>query len=420
MKWFQILALLLTLAALFGYLNFRYFKWPTTIGLMIFSMLFSLGILGAGWFFPSVHTFASKAIGQIDFNETLMHGMLGFLLFAGALHVDLEDLAQHKWTIGSLATVGVIVSTLIVGVLSFYILQALGLHVRFLWCLLFGALISPTDPIAVLAILKSTDAPKSLETKIAGESLLNDGVAVVVFLGLFQIATGDQGFALGPLASLFFKEAVGGAIWGFVIGYAAYRMLRTIDNYKIEILITLAVVAGGYAAATALHVSGPVAMVVAGLLLGNQGRITAMSSQTTERLDIFWELIDEILNAVLFVLIGLEILILTFTGKYLLAGLLMIPVVLLARFLSVGGTVAILRRYQRFSPHATKIMTWAGLRGGISLAMALSLPSQIKGSPVPERPILLVLTYVILVFSILVQGLTIQRLMETLLPKEPS
>lgn len=413
MELFDIIAVLITLAALFSYVNERWCKLPPTIGLMLIALLFSLMLIVAGLFVPAVTHKAESIIGAIDFNETLMHGMLGFLLFAGALHVNLNDLARQKWLIAGLASAGVVVSTVVVALLAWCVFWLLGLEVRIIYCLLFGALISPTDPIAVMAILKQAGAPKELEIKIAGESLFNDGVGVVIFLGIWEIATGEHGFDIGHLAALFVQEAVGGAVLGMILGYVGYQMLRGVENYSVEILISLAVAAGGYALAGSLHMSGPIAMVVAGLFIGNHGRTFALTPQSCERLDHFWELIDEILNAVLFVLIGLEVIILTFTGQFFLAGLLMIPAVLLARWLSVGVPIGFLRRWQRLHPHAQRILTWGGLRGGISVALALSIPTVAQdGSPIPERDILLAITYIVVVFSITVQGLTIGRVVK--------
>jgi CPA1 family monovalent cation:H+ antiporter len=343
----------------------------------------------------------------IDFNTTLMHGMLSFLLFAGALHVNLNDLAKNKWIIGFLATIGVCLSTLIIGYTSHWVLNKIGIELPIIYCLLFGALISPTDPIAVIGILKTAGASKSLETKISGESLFNDGIGVVIFIVLIGIASGGQEISGANIALLFFQEAIGGIVFGLVIGGIAYGLLKSINNYQVEILITLAVVCGGYSLAYFLHVSGPIAVVIAGLLIGNHGRLLAMSDKTREHIDLFWELVDEILNAVLFVMIGLEVLVLTFDMHYLTAGLFLIPVVLMARFISVGIPVSILRLRRDFSNNAIKIMTWGGLRGGISVALALSLPAG------QERDVILVATYTVVVFSILVQGLSIGYLIRS-------
>lgn len=407
---FEIIAILITLAALFSYVNHRFLGLPTTIGLMILAMVLSTALIIAGAFVPSVRDAAEALLESIDFDETLLHGMLGYLLFAGALHINLNDLARHKVVIGTLASIGIVISTALVGGATWCIFRLVGMPVDLIYCLLFGALISPTDPIAVLGILKSLAAPKDLETKIAGESLFNDGVGVVVFLALLGFAGaghGEEPVGLSSVAVLFLKEVVGGAVFGFVIGLLAYHMLKGVENYQVEVLITLALVTGGYSVAYVWHLSGPIAMVVAGLLIGNHGRSFAMSETTREHLDTFWELVDEILNAVLFVLIGLEVLVLTVEGRYVLAGVLAIPTVLAARFISVGIPMAILPRPRRV-PHAVKLLTWGGLRGGISVALALALRDALKGH-VDGRvtDAILVMTYLVVVFSIIVQGLTI-------------
>ncbi len=404
MEMLDLAALLLTLAAIFSYINFRFLKLPTTIGIMLIAMLISISLVVLGHCgFEGIQNKATVVLEGIDFNKALMHGMLSFLLFSGALHVNLEDLDQHKWIISILATFGVVMSTFIVGSIAWIVFWLIGLKLPFIYCLLFGSLIAPTDPIAVIGILKKAGVPKSLETKITGESLFNDGVAVVVFLVIMGIVTGGHDVTAGHIMLLFVEEAIGGVLFGLAIGWLAYRMLKSVDNYQVEVLLTLALVMGGYAFARVIHVSGPIAMVVAGIFIGNRGRLFAMSENTREHLDSFWELMDEILNAVLFLLIGLEILVLTIKGNYLIAGLIMIPVVLLARFISVGIPVTFMRRIRDFSPHAVKIMTWGGLRGGISVALALSIPNG------PEREALLTVTYIIVIFSILVQGLTIER-----------
>ena len=406
MKLFNILAVLITLSAGFSYLNHRFIRLPNTIGLMIIALLVSLGLTALGPFDLGLAEDAKLLLANIDFDETLLHGMLSFLLFAGALHVNLENLAQQKWIISLLATIGVLSSALIIGYVSRWVLSLFGIDLPLIYGLLFGAVVSPTDPIAVLGILKKAGVPKTLETKITGESLFNDGVAVVIFLIFLNIATGTQEVTAVSVLALFFKEALGGALFGFIIGLAAYYMLKSIDNYQVEILITLALVTGGFALADELHLSGPIAIVVAGLLIGNHGRLLAMSDQVREHLDTFWELVDEVLNAVLFVLIGLEVLALTFTRAYFIAGALLIPLLLLTRFISVGGPVLILRQFRKFSPHVIKILTWGGLRGGISVALALSLP------PGKNREVILAITYMVVVFSIIVQGLTIGKLVK--------
>jgi CPA1 family monovalent cation:H+ antiporter len=407
MQIFHLAAALLVLAALFAYLNHRFVQLPASIGLMALTLLTSLAVLAIGRFIPEVERRAAAFVGQIDLGQALLHGMLGFLLFAGALHLNLSDLARQKGSIAALATVGVALSTALVGGMTWCLLNVMGIHARLIYCLLFGALISPTDPIAVLALLKRVGAPKRLEVTIAGESLFNDGVGVVIFLGLLEIATSGHGLDAIYLGKLFLQEAVGGAVFGLSAGLLTYWLLKSVDNYQVEVLLSLALVAGGYALADVLHLSGPIAMVVAGLFIGNHGRSFAMSVTTVEHLDTFWELIDEILNAVLFVLLGLEVLAMAFLAWRLAAGLLTIPVVLLARFVSVGLPIWLFRLYRKVPRYTTRFLTWGGLRGAISVALALSLPSRVGGEPVPEREILLVLTYIVVVFSVLVQGLTV-------------
>lgn len=401
MRLFDIIAILLTLSAIFSWFNHRYFKLPTVIGLMLIALVMSLVLQLPLPFFADLEVQAAEMLAQIDFDETLLHGMLSFLLFAGALHVNLNDLARQRWVIGVLATVGVVGATFVIGGCAYWLFAWLGLDVPLIYCLLFGALISPTDPIAVLGILKSVGAPKSLETKIVGESLFNDGVAVVVFLVLAEIASGGVEMTFGSVATLFVREAIGGIIFGLAIGSLAFYMLKRVDNYQVEVLITLALVTGGYTVAEHLHLSAPIAIVVAGLLIGNHGRQSAMSARTIEHLDTFWELVDEILNAVLFILVGLELLVISLRQDYLLAGVLAIPLILVVRVCSVGLPVMIMRQFREFSPGVVRILTWAGLRGGISVALALSLPAG------ETRDLLVTATYVVVVFSILVQGLSL-------------
>jgi Na+:H+ antiporter len=405
----DLIAWLMFITAGFSYINHRFLKFPTSIGLMAISLVFSMVLLGLGelkWI-PGLEDSARTLLESIDFNQLVLHGILGALLFAGSLHINLEDLAEQKWIITLLASVGVVLSTTIVAGLMFFVLGWLGIGIPFMYCLIFGALISPTDPIAVMAILKTVGAPKALETKIAGESLFNDGVAVVIFIVLLDIAIGTHEPSFVSITVLFLKEAVGGALFGLAAGYGAYRLLRTVDNYQVEVLITLALVFASYAAAEALHVSAPIAAVAAGLLIGNHGRTLAMSEKTIEHVDLFWELIDEILNGILFVLLGFEILILTFDMSNFKAGLIAIPVVLLARFIGVSLPIWLRKFKREFSPDAIKVLTWGGLRGGISVALALSLPAS------PERELILMMTYVVVVFSILVQGLTIGKLVQS-------
>ncbi len=412
MTLFEVVAALITLSAAASYASYRWLRLPTTIGVMLIGLAASVALMLAGRIEPAIAEQAGELLAGIDFNRVVMQGMLGALLFAGALHVNINDLAEQKTVISVLASLGVVASTFIIAGMMWLLFGALGITVRPIMCLLFGALISPTDPIAVLGIFKTLGVPKTLETKITGESLFNDGVGVVVFLVIAGIAGfgaaghGGEAASVGPILTLFFQEAVGGAVFGLVTGFAVYRLLKGIDNYQVEILVSLALVMGGYALASRLHVSGPIAMVVAGLLIGNRGRRLAMSDRTREHLDTFWELIDEILNALLFVLIGLEAMVLTFSKSYLLAGVGAIAVVLLARMMTVGGSLTALRLVtgRRSAKHTAKIMTWAGLRGGISVALALSIPRAAGGT---ERDAILAVTYIVVIFSIAVQGLTL-------------
>lgn len=410
----SITSILITVSALFAYVNYRTFKLPNTIGIMVCSLLFSLVLIALGQLgFTDGVDFASSIVGQIQFDKTLLNGMLGFLLFAGAMHINLDHLLARKWTIGLLASVGVITSMFLVAGGAYWLFQWFGFHVPFIFCLLFGSLISPTDPIAVMGILKTAGASKSLEIKIAGESLFNDGVAIVVFLAIFGMAIHGETFDAQHIAVLFAQEAFGGALFGFACGWVVLQMLRRVDNYQVEILLTLALVSGGATAAAGLHLSAPIAVVVAGLMIGNHGRRDAMSNTTVQHLDTFWELIDEILNAVLFLIIGLEVMILSLDATLWGLGLIMALMVLLARSISVGIPVTVLRKLNRdFHPHAIKILTWGGLRGGISVALALSIP------PSAERDLIVAVTYVIVVLSILVQGLTIGKLVTATAVKE--
>ena len=403
--------IVITLAALFAYANERWLQFPETIGLMVVAMLITLLLVLFGLLDNRMANFAREFVEQIDFNATLMHGMLGFLLFAGALHVKLADLAEQKWVVSITATFGVIGSTLLVGILTHYILLALGISMSWSVCLLFGALISPTDPISVLGIMKKIGAPKSLATKISGESLFNDGVGVVVFLVVLDAASGANDVSVGQVGWLMLQEVGGGVLLGFLLGGIAFYLHRTVESVHVELLVSLAVVAGGYPLALALHCSGPIAMVVAGLLIGNPGRRHAMGENVRAQVDTLWEMIDEVLNAILFVLLGLEVIVLAWRQEFLLAGLMMIPVVLIARFVTVGTAVTALRRFRVFSPRVVRILTWGGLRGGISVALALSIPVTIEAmdqtTTFPARNLILVMTYVVVVFSIVIQGLTI-------------
>ena len=409
---FQIIAILVTLAGIFSYLNYRLLKLPTTIGLMLISLTFSLILMSLEFFGFELQDKANHILDNIDFNQTLMQGMLSFLLFAGALHVNLSNLIEHKWTIAILATIGVGISTFLIGALMYLGLSWIGLSLSPIYCFILGAIVSPTDPIAVLALLKQAGIPSSLETKIVGESLFNDGVGIVIFLVLYKMMASQQSFDPAHIGLLLFEEVIGGILLGLSLGGLTFWLLRTVNNYRLEILLTLSLVTGGYALASSLHVSGPLAIVAAGVLIGNHGRHLAMSESTRQHLDTFWELVDEILNAILFVLIGLEVLNLTVQSQYVFSALLAIPIVLVARFFSVGFPLTLLRLKKRFSPHVVKILTWGGLRGGISIALALSLPIG------QERDLILIITYAIVIFSILVQGLTIPYLLKKTVVQE--
>jgi len=404
MSFYQLLSLLILLAAVFSFVNYKLLKWPQTIGVMVISLLTSILIVFLGPHFESLELLG-KSVAGIDFNALLMKIMLGFLLFAGGFHIDATCLKQQGLPVLILATVGTLLSTFMVGGLSYFTLGLFGLPIPFIHCLLFGAIISPTDPIAVLGILKEAKIPYSLELKISGESLFNDGVAIVIFITVLELAeTSAQTISLSSITLLFLKEAVGGILYGALLGWLGYLVLKKIDNYKVEVLITLAIVMAGYSFADFIHVSGPLAMVVAGIITGNKRKNDAMSDRTRDYVSKFWELVDEVLNAILFLLIGLEMLVVRINHTIFFIGLLMIGVVLLARWLSVLLPVSILRRWVTFEKNAIMILTWGGLRGGISVALALSLPYAF------HRDEFVSVTYIIVLFSILVQGLTIGQL----------
>ncbi|MEN6318056.1 MAG: sodium:proton antiporter [Syntrophaceae bacterium] len=412
MTLFELTAILMVMTALFSYINYRLLHMPTTIGVMFIALAVSLGIVSLGALGVDIgQHHVAKILETIDFNQALLHGMLSFLLFAGAMHIKLEDLTDQKWAITMLATAGVVASTFIVGSITWITLKTLEIPASFLYCLLFGALISPTDPVAVIGILKTAGVPKSLEITIAGESLFNDGIGVVVFLVILELATGGGSVTMSRVLLLFLKEAVGGVLLGLGIGILAYWMLKQVNNYQLEIIITLALVMGGYALADSIYTSGPIAIVVAGLLIGNHGRAFAMSETTRQRLDDFWELMDEILNALLFMLIGLEVMVMPFTRALFGAGLLAIFITLFARWSSTGGAMLLMRPFRTFNPGAVSILTWGGLRGGISVALTLSIPA------VPERATIITITYIIVVFSIIIQGMTLGKLADRIYPK---
>jgi len=409
----DLAAALVTLAAAFGVLNHFLLKLPSAIGMVIIALATSLTLMLIDLLVPGfgIDDMVRREVLGIDFSEALLQGMLGFLLFAGALHVDFDALKDQKWVVVLMASLGVLISTVIVAA-GFHVMTA----IPFTIALVFGALISPTDPVAVLGLLKTVKVPKSLETKIAGESLFNDGVAYVVFLIVVAFAFASKdGEPMGALDALrlFVVEVGGGALLGGIFGWLVFQAMRRIDDYALEVLLTLALVMGSYSLAHALHMSGPIAVVVAGLLIGHSGMKHGMSEKTRQHVDAFWRLIDEILNAVLFLLIGFEVFALSFAERDIKLGLLCIPLVILARFVAVGIPMGLLRFRRTFTPGALPIMTWGGLRGGISVALVLSLPAS------PWQPLLLTATYVVVIFSIVVQGLTMERVVRRFLKEGP-
>ncbi len=409
MELYYSFSVLIVLCAIFSYINARFLKLPATIGIMVIALLVSVGLIATESLFPQTFSRFSNLLNSIDFSDILMGGMLNFLLFAGAIHINLNDLKEQRIPVVVFSTVSVILSTFVVGFLMFYALQWTGFDVPFIQCLVFGALISPTDPIAVLGILKQAGVPKSLETKVAGESLFNDGVAVVVFVTLLAVAQGkDVDLSFASISWLLAKEAIGGVLLGVAVGYAGSLMMKRIDSYKVDVLITLAIVMGGYLIAHGLHMSGPLAMVAAGLVVGNYGRTKAMSETSKDYLDKFWELIDEILNAILFLIIGFELLIIPDLSLYWKIGMVSILIVLLARFISIWVPTKIIPfRNNKFDKKTVTILVWGGLRGGVSIALALSIDADLN------KNLFLAVTYFIVLFSIIVQGMTVGRLTST-------
>lgn len=393
---------LIVLSAIFGFINYKYLKLPATIGVMIISIISSLVLVALGNLYPSLIQNAKETVAGIDFSSILMRVMLSFLLFAGAIQIDAKKLADEKLPIIVFSILGIIISTFIVGALIYYLLNLFSIKVDFIYCLLFGALISPTDPIAVIGILKKANIPERLQVRITGESLFNDGVAVVLFLTIFEVAEiGIDKLSFASTSLLFVREAGGGVIFGFLLGYIGYFALKTINNYKVEVIITLALVMGGYAVARYIHISGPLSMVVAGIIIGNQGKKFAMSDITRDNLESFWEIIDELLNIILFILIGFELLIIDFENIYIQIGSIAIFIVLLARFVSVGLSIQLLKYKINFEKRSSLILTWCGLRGGISVALALALTNEM------HRDLFISITYIVVIFSILVQGLSV-------------
>ncbi|MEP2237669.1 MAG: sodium:proton antiporter [Maribacter sp.] len=405
---FTIISVLVFLSAIFGYINARFLKLPNSIGLMLITILFTLAVFLIGYIDDTLINAERYIITQIDFKSVLLDIMLSFLLFAGALHTNFEQLKVQRWPILVFSTLGVLVSTFLVGTSMYYLLQLLGMEISFIYCLLFGSLISPTDPIAVLGILKKAGAPKALETKIVGESLFNDGVGVVVFLTIFQLASATE-VAVSPLdiVELFGVEVIGGLALGLALGWGTWKLMKSIDDYDIEVIITLATVMVGTLIAQKFHLSAPLAMVAAGLVVGNDTvRNSAMSETTETYVDKFWELLDILLNTLLFVLIGMEMLVLSFKTAYVIAGLLAIPLVLICRYLSLLIPIKFFEKKLDFVPRTNLVMTWGGLRGGISIALALGLSNDM------HRDAFLVITYIVVVFSILGQGLTVEKLIK--------
>ncbi|WP_405414336.1 cation:proton antiporter [Maribacter sp. Asnod1-A12] len=405
---FTIISVLVFLSAIFGYINARFLKLPNSIGLMLITILFTLAVFLIGYIDDTLINAERYIITQIDFKAVLLDIMLSFLLFAGALHTNFEQLKVQRWPILVFSTLGVLVSTFLVGTSMYYLLQLIGMDISFIYCLLFGSLISPTDPIAVLGILKKAGAPKQLETKIVGESLFNDGVGVVVFLTIFQLASATE-VAVSPLdiLELFGVEVIGGLALGLALGWGTWKLMKSIDDYDIEVIITLATVMVGTLIAQKFHLSAPLAMVAAGLVVGNDTvRNSAMSETTETYVDKFWELLDILLNTLLFVLIGMEMLVLSFKTEYVIAGLLAIPLVLVCRYLSLLIPIKFFEKKLDFIPKTNLVMTWGGLRGGISIALALGLSDEM------HRDAFLVITYIVVVFSIIGQGLTVEKLIK--------
>jgi Na+:H+ antiporter len=408
---FDVIAILITVTAIFSYLNVRHFGLPSTIGVLAIALVFSVVLIVVGKAgLPSVDSTAEGFLRRIDFNRVLLHGLLAYLLFAGGLNLKLPQLADQKGAIALLSTLGVAISTLVVGGGTWLVLRLAGMPIPPVAALLFGALISPTDPIAVLTILRTLAIPPAIEAQIAGESLFNDGVGAVVFMVLLRIATSP--IPIGPLETvkLLALEAAGGIGFGLIAGFLTYLMLERVDNYKVEILLTLGLASGGYALADWIGVSAPIAIVVAGLLIGNEGRESAMSEETVSHLDVFWEVIDEVLNAILFLLIGAELLLVPLNVGYVIAALVAVPLVLFARFASVATVVSILIPFRTIERGTIPVLTWSGLRGGISVALALSVPY------LAYRDAIITMTYAVVIFSILVQGLSIRSVILRTIP----
>ncbi|PKQ69279.1 cation:proton antiporter [Raineya orbicola] len=401
----NLLTLLTVLMASFAFVNIRYLKLPETIGLMIVSIFVSFVVIVIGHFEQGVYDYVKNIVDDIDFSKVLFDFMLSFLLFAGSSHTDFSTLKENRFQILMLATVGVVISTIFIGSLAYLVFsQMMGLGIDYMYCLIFGALISPTDPIAVLGILARANVPKKIEITIVGESLFNDGVGVVIFVLLLNIIhVGIEKIEASDVAWLVIREVIGGLALGFLLGWITYELLRRIDHYQTEVMITLAVVMGGYLLARKLHVSGPLAMVVAGLFTGSIVKKEAMSQTTRDYVHKFWEMIDVLLNAVLFLIMGFEIIIIQFDWHYLYASVMVIPIMLLGRYLAITLPKPFFRRRLNTDIRTDFVLTWGGLRGGISIAMALSLAG------IPNYQFIVFVTYALVMFSIIGQGLTIER-----------
>jgi CPA1 family monovalent cation:H+ antiporter len=404
MEMFSLFSVLISLAAIFSYINVRLFRLPSGILLMLMGTIVSVALIIAGHLSPAFTAYIKQEIRLIDFSKFLLGILLSFLLFAGSLHVNFNALKHSGLSIVSFATMGTVLSTVFIGTIAYYLFAAMGVALPYIACLLFGALISPTDPIAVLGILKQAKISHSIEIKITGESLFNDGMGVVIFMTLAEVAAlGIEQVSASQVGILFAREAVGGLLAGGAIGFVGYRLMKSIDHFQTEILISLAMVMGGYSLCHYLHVSGPLAMVVAGLWTGNQGRELAMSDTTRDYLEKFWEVTDEVLNAVLFMLIGLELITVNFAWNYLTLGLILALAMLVARYCSLWIPAQIFGFKKTLEPRTLEIMTWGGLRGGISIALALSLPKS------AQTDIIVSVAFVMVLFSILVQGFTMER-----------
>lgn len=410
----EMLSIIVSITAIFSLINYHFIKLPITLGVMLIGLIISLILYIAGFYYPVIAQSAQFILEKIKFDRLLLDGMLSALLFAGAIQVNLNDLLRQKWTIAALASMATLGSTFIVGYLLFLVLPFIGIELPFIYCLLFGALISPTDPVAVLAILKRVGIPDSLLAKITGESLFNDGIGIVVFTVIGGIALTGEQFEFSNAAYLFAEEALGGIVFGFLLGHFGYFLMRSADNINVEVLLSMGLVLGGYQLAHLIGVSGPLTIVIVGLIVGHQSpdTKTSMSMKTREAMEVFWKIIDELLNAILFVLVGFEVLLVVADVSVLIAGLISIVIVLFARFISVSVPILLMKTMREFNPDTIKIITWGGLRGGLSVAMALSLP------PSYAREVILGMTYAVVIFSLLVQSLTISRLVRWSLQRQ--